>query len=541
MEKGEKKMKYAYTEGISDPIFKYGKESRQAENAIYSPALIPMDRGNPFIEALPSPMDKSAILSSYYKPFPFKPSIDGDENIQRSEIQLLRDIRFPLPFIPLLEKGFSDALHLSYRARSRTQIEMPHEIIINDETLTQAVSFRSAGGADTGIGVSLLGIGGCGKSAAIETMLSRYPQMILHRWKGTGEFIQIVWLRVVTPVNANLSDLFVSIAAALDEALGNIHPIHERMIKRQKSIGMKADYIAKAIRLFGIGAIILDEIQNLDYSANQTSSFSSLMTIINTTKVALVIVGTDEAFKLLFRKQYILRRAGEIINASNYCLNMKQFDTMMRCIMSVCWFRKAPEITDDILKALYDETSGVIDRMITVWSEIQLDYVTSKEKPVLTPQYIRQISAEKRPFMSVVTKYALEDSMLIEPRDLQALAGSSQDAPAEELSPESLRYMAQSSVTQQVIASIKRPSVASTVFTRVKDNLMENQKEYNDQTVLNAVKHVMELKSNQESDVVELVQKTLRYLSKKRSDKRPKSRIEAYDLDAFSRTQNISQ
>ena len=179
--------------------------------------------------------------------------------------------------------------------------------------------------------------------------------------------------------------------------------------------------------------------------------------------------------------------------------------------------------------------------MITVWSEIQLDYVTSKEKPVLTPQYIRQISAEKRPFMSVVTKYALEDSMLIEPRDLQALAGSSQDAPAEELSPESLRYMAQSSVTQQVIASIKRPSVASTVFTRVKDNLMENQKEYNDQTVLNAVKHVMELKSNQESDVVELVQKTLRYLSKKRSDKRPKSRIEAYDIDAFSRTQNISQ
>lgn len=64
-------------------------------------------------------------------------------------------------------------------------------------------------------------------------------------------------------------------------------------------------------------------------------------------------------------------------------------------------------------------------RMITVGSEIQLDYVFSKEKPELSPQYIRQISAEKRPFMSVVTKYALENSMLIEPRDLQALAESS--------------------------------------------------------------------------------------------------------------------
>ena len=347
--------------------------------------------------------------------------------------------------------------------------------------------------------------------------------------------------RVVTPVNANLADLFVSIAVSLDEALGNMYPIHERMIKRQKSIGMKADYIARVIRLFGIGAIILDEIQNLDYSANQTSSFSSLMTIINTTKVALVIVGTDEAFKLLFRKQYILRRAGEIINASNYCLNVKQFDTMMRFIMSVSWFRNPPEITEEIMKALYDETNGVIDRMITVWSEIQLDYVSSKKKPELSPQYIRQISAEKRPFMSVVTKYALEDSMLIEPRDLQALAESSQTAPAEELSPERLRYMTQSAITQQVIAAIKRPSVASAIFTRVKDNLIENQKEYNDQTILNAVKHVMELKSNQESDVVELVQKTLRYLSKKKSDKRPKSRIESYDLAAFSKTQNISE
>ena len=179
--------------------------------------------------------------------------------------------------------------------------------------------------------------------------------------------------------------------------------------------------------------------------------------------------------------------------------------------------------------------------MITVWSEIQLDYVSSKEKPELSPQYIRQISAEKRQFMSVVTKYALEDSMLIEPRDLLALAESSQTTPAEELYPERLRYMTQSAITQQVIATIKRPSVASAVFTRVKDNLIENQKEYNDQTILNAVNHVMELKSNQESDVVELVQKTLRYLSKKKSDKRPKSRIESYDLAAFSKTQNISE
>ena len=127
MGKGEKKMKYAYDEEISDPIFKYGKESRQAENAIYSPALIPMDRGNPFIEALPSPMDKSAILSSYYKPFPFKPSIDGDENIQRSEIQLLRDIRFPLPFTPpSLRKAFRmlSIFHIGHEAVRRLQCRM---------------------------------------------------------------------------------------------------------------------------------------------------------------------------------------------------------------------------------------------------------------------------------------------------------------------------------------------------------------------------------------------------------------------------------
>ena len=56
-------MTYEYNTGTSDPIFKYGRESEQVETAIYTPAIIPLDRGNPFIEALPSPMDKGARLA----------------------------------------------------------------------------------------------------------------------------------------------------------------------------------------------------------------------------------------------------------------------------------------------------------------------------------------------------------------------------------------------------------------------------------------------------------------------------------------------
>lgn len=114
----------------------------------------------------------------------------------------------------------------------------------------------------------------------------------------------------------------------------------------------------------------MDEIQNLDASRNNTASYDSLMTIINTTKIALVVVGTDRAFASIFRKQYTARRAGDIIRASNYCPKLPEFCAVMKHITSINWFKKEVEISPVIYEALHQTTNGIIDSMISLWINI---------------------------------------------------------------------------------------------------------------------------------------------------------------------------
>lgn len=517
-------MEIRYEEIVSG-MDKYPFDAKEPVDARYTRQPLAQDEENRYIEALPAPLTEDEILSLYYKGFPIKPDTSKDVIGQLSEIQLLREVRFPLPFDFEIEMRFSSALAMSYRARQRNLTTSPAEIRTNDSESEQASSFRIASGGDTGIGLTLLGIGGCGKSEAVRTMLSRYPQVIYHNRGQMGAFIQITWIQAVTPPNANLNDLYICIAAAIDEALGNSEPYYAENIRKNKSsVGLKAEYIAKLIRLFGIGALVLDEIQHIDAGRNKTESYESLMTIVNTTKVALVIVGTEEAFPVLFRKYYTARRAAAIVNASLYCADRNQFDTVMKHIMQINWFKEKFSPTSELLDAIFNETSGVIDRMISVWMDVQEDYVMAVTKPEITPDYIRKVSNSKRPFMALYTRQTLDDDPLHSSDD-----GGQQALPVPNEKPKE-----NNDNLTHIIKSLPDSQKAEIVFRRVKNNVIENEKVYNDTTILKAVKRVLSTKSNANCDELVLTQKVLKSLVRKPSDRRagnvPK---QGFDLESF--------
>ena len=66
--------------------------------------------------------------------------------------------------------------------------------------------------------------------------------------------------------------------------------------------------------------------------------------------------------------------------------------------------------------------------------------------------------------------------------------------------------------------------LATNVYKRVKEHLLLSDKTFNDMSVIEAVKHVCLLNKNKDLGDVDLAKKTIDYLSRKKSDKRPQKR-----------------
>ena len=107
---------------------------------------------------------------------------------------------------------------------------------------------------------------------AYHILFSNYPQTILHEFGDGTRIIQIVYLVVNCSPNSNFSELYASVGRAVDLAIGNTDNIYESYIKKSKSLGAKADAVARLIERFSVGIIIFDEIQLIDITGTKENS-----------------------------------------------------------------------------------------------------------------------------------------------------------------------------------------------------------------------------------------------------------------------------
>ena len=136
---------------------------------------------------------------------------------------------------------------------------------------------------------------------SLKQLFDNIPQVIMHHPDSGTSIPQITYLVVSCMPNSNFSTLYRQIGEAIDNALGNPEPIYEVMInKKCKSLADKQLKVCQLIEMFSVGTIVLDEIQLIDFNTNRENSYEGLLGIVNKTKVALSVVGTDEAYKKLF-------------------------------------------------------------------------------------------------------------------------------------------------------------------------------------------------------------------------------------------------
>ncbi len=394
----------------------YKTKTIEPVEAIYTRPTLKYDENNPLICALPKKLSKKEVNQFYYTGLPFEPSLDASFDIKDAEVEFLSNICLPLSPVESLENEVRKIIINSYRQRKDDMIIPDLKVTIADTECNQALSMDMPEGGDGNTGSGYIGIGGCGKTTLVERLLSRYPKVVYHHVEG-GQYVQIMWLKVQPISNGDLLTFLDSIATAIDRSLLNRNHTYERLLQTKKKLAEKTKTLGELFRLFNVGLLVIDEIQRFDIKKNHIDSFQTIMTMVNTTKVALFVVGTEQAYHKFFFEYYFTRRLGTPKVASEYCADYGYACDLIRIVMSANWFKPKQNFTPEVVNAMYKETSGIIERIIVIWKAVQHTYLRLSDEDrlnfVLTPAFIEKCAYKAAPLMGAYARQTLENDMIL--------------------------------------------------------------------------------------------------------------------------------
>ena len=513
----------------TDPDKRYPHNADAPVEAIYNIPDISIDRDNMFIAALPKMLTDEEADEYYYEKFPGTITKDAPRHIQKQEIALLDLIYIPLDYCFKADDLFHQIITNSYRKRYRNGTLKDRDVVIEDEDTKQAESMRGLIGKDGYTGMALLGVGGTGKSSLISRMLERYPQVIIHN-NEKGQTVQIAWLYVMALSRHDLNGFMNSIAEEIDKAIMNSNEVYSKKIRRMSSLGEKAKYIAELFKLFNVGALIIDEIQEFDVFKNHSESYETLMTIIDLSKVAIFVCGTEEAYNKFFYRYYVARRIGEPIRATQYTRDFDSFKDIFNTVTAINWF-KYPEYPSlpsaeleeyklKVMQAFHYVTGGVIERIILLWQNIQKEYIDlsedAKKKFVLSPEVIEYVSRTHAPLMALFLNETIKEDLLLSDEtynpfeEKELLPDTSKE---KQVKKSSLKGKADTKLYKS-IEKCRNPILAQTIFDRVSAYMETGGESYSPETIISEVIHIMGLPSCIEKSEDELVTKTIKTLHK---------------------------
>lgn len=386
--------------------YEYTAPDKQYENydlreieyvtAEYIPAINPIYSGIPFIEALPRPKNINECISAYSYTVPFSASqLKSMSNYERlQQLNTLQELRFSLPFAPDIEYEMYRALCSSYSSRYQfydTNAPLTvHAFNQEEQVYGKVIADQSSSSV---CGFSLIGNSGSGKTSAIDILVSHYPQVIKHP-RSSSQITQIVYLVVNCPPNSNFNQLYISIAAEIDRALGITNNYYEDRVAHVTGLAKKYSMIKRLIEAFAVGIIIFDEIQQLDFKGIRDNTFESLLTLSNETNVAIAAIGTEDAYEKMFPNERTARRVGSFIQASKYCDDRNFFNMLVSGLSRYYWFDEPMPLTEDIVDALYRYSRGIVAHLVSIYTYMNLDYIKARKKPVIDVSFIDMVIAK---------------------------------------------------------------------------------------------------------------------------------------------------
>ena len=252
----------------------------------------------------------------------------------------------------------------------------------------------------------------------------------------------------------------------------------------------------------------------INFDSAKENSYDSLLALNNMTKVAIAVIGTEDAFDKMFPNLRTARRLGSLISGNMYCNNYDYFSFIVKNLMKYQWFDKRIIPNEEIISALYEDTKGIIDQLIGLYIYIHIDYLRAHKRPEINASFIHKVSMKHYPNIQEVLAH-MRDPVAENKR--AKMAGQAY-SDLEIIVNEELQKEAMNKASK----IIEGKSFVDIDF--MKKNIIKNVQmvtdRYNDETIGNMVNKVLNVKGNTNLSEKELTRKVMSRLEKTKSDKR---------------------
>jgi hypothetical protein len=214
---------------------------------------------------------------------------------------------------------------------------------------------------------AIIGISGVGKSRLTRRGLAQFPSLI---WHPELRMYQIPYIIVECPYNGTIRQLAMNFFNELDKIASTSYEI--RFSRRKMTVEELIREINAAAHLFGIGLIVIDEIQHAQAAsgtAGEKRFLNFLVRFVNTSVAPVVLIGTMSSLEML---QSDFRQARRTIGAllRNHQKD-EEWDHFMTSMWQYQWTRIPTPLTKDLNMAMYERTQGVLDLAIKLYQYAQ--------------------------------------------------------------------------------------------------------------------------------------------------------------------------
>lgn len=283
------------------------------EFADYKEQEIPEFQGNPTIEALPTIWSREEVEErlSYYPRFSKK--MRGlPPHLRKQLAENAREFFIPQGIHFEIETSISIMLRRGLIRRNPSEwsywTELNKRIDELSSNLAKGMFLQTKAR-----GFSIVGIGGMGKSSAVENVLFQYPQVIVHTKYHGVDFIfkHLIWLKLDCPQDGSTRGLCINFFRAVDQILGTNY--EKNYVTDRSTVTTLLPRMARVAALHCLGLLVIDEIQNLSEAASGGASqmINFFVQLENSIGVPFILVGTEDVVHLFCGKFHHARRLSE--------------------------------------------------------------------------------------------------------------------------------------------------------------------------------------------------------------------------------------
>lgn len=224
---------------------------------------------------------------------------------------------------------------------------------------------------------ALIGMPGMGKTATLNRILSRYPQVVRH---PDGQE-QIVWVKLECPAMGSIRQTCRDFLKMVDSLLGQT-TYQKLWFGKHVSDDDLMDAMVTVANIHSIGCLVIDEIQHLGKTGDEQHVLMTfLTTLINKIGVPVLFVGTMSAFERFSKTGRMGRRAISPASAvwPQFAAHNDQWRTFVSELWEYQWTAEYTPPTPELFDALHRRSQGVVDVVTKLWFAVQAAAIDENE------------------------------------------------------------------------------------------------------------------------------------------------------------------